>query len=182
MSKVTQSKISKRDKTPDAIVKLPGIVDLLEEEDRIDQKKIITNSKSNLRGKVYTDEELVYASREARKNGTSMPKDLYDAIKVRPPPPKKYVPHTHFVEEAWIRFENSKNYSPQVSIMNALRAKKLKLKGSAQAPVFVDEIRVEEDSKSSFRDRLVDYLMYIFHLFSVQQNFASKSDRGTKIY
>jgi hypothetical protein len=53
-----------------------------------------------------------------------------------------------------MRLENAKNYSPEVSILMEMRAKKLK------NPLPENEETAASIPQLTFRDRLVDFLMY----------------------
>ncbi len=52
--------------------------------------------------------ELVHESQVARVNCTVMPLALFEKIKVRPPPPRKFTTHSHIIDEQWMRLEASK--------------------------------------------------------------------------
>jgi hypothetical protein len=156
--KYSQFGVNKRAVTPDSNVKLPGIVDILEEEDRMDVQKSTHSAKTNLK-------DLVHASRNSRLMQTQMPRELYETIKVRPPFKKEFYIKSHQIDEPLVRYENSKNYSPQQSIINAMRAKKY---GPQQH--LVETIMIEKDTSDSFRDRLVDFLI------TTQNNQISKQN------
>ncbi|KAJ3302063.1 Dynein heavy chain 7, axonemal [Kappamyces sp. JEL0829] len=142
-----------------------SVADVLQENEECEKRV-------NLFKNPLTLGELVKESQLARKNGTAMPLALYDKIKVRPPPARKFTTHSHIIDEQWMRLENSKNYSPQASIRNAKAAQSGNKSHDGQAASVVDKQRSARDSSveappKDFREKLVDFLIQ-------QQNHQTK--------
>ena len=108
-------------------------------------------------------------SKQTREEGQVFPAALYEKIKVRPPPTRKFTQHSHIIDEQWLRLENSKNYSPEESIRKAHQKAKLALlkpssnrTGLGHSPDsgMIDSLAGGEESPSKdFREKLVDFLM-----------------------
>ena len=103
-------------------------------------------------------------SQQTREEGLVFPAALYEKIKVRPPPARKFSHHSHIIDEQWMRLENSKNYSPYESIKIAHQKSKLAgltalVAGSSHSENSERVEAGEEKPIKDFREKLVDFLM-----------------------
>lgn len=101
---------------------------------------------------------MINASQKARKDETDMPPELYQKIKVKPPPSKKFPTHSHQIDEKWLRLENAKNYSPILSIIEA-RNKSKNPKLSKDEAQKESQNNQPISSKLAFKERLVEFLV-----------------------
>ncbi|KAH9266776.1 hypothetical protein BASA84_000973, partial [Batrachochytrium salamandrivorans] len=109
-----------------------------------------------------TLQELVQASHNARVNKTEMPAELLNKIRVRPPPPKRYVHHSHTIDEQCIRLENARNYSPGASIAAEADAAARGMRiGRTLDPEHCSDDKGQAENRvvPGFRDRLVEFLI-----------------------
>ncbi|KAJ2998719.1 Dynein heavy chain 7, axonemal [Globomyces sp. JEL0801] len=159
---VQQNSIDTVESSSESLPILPGIADILQEEEKLQQKRMSMNGGISLR-------ELVKLSKAAREAKTVMPKELYSLIKAKPPLPKKYTYHSHIIDEQWMRLDNAKNYSPKESIrLEKFNQKQLDKNLPVQnrhshrhriIPEANHSNQSENQPKTNFREKLVDFLI-----------------------